>query len=83
MMTDTYGSKRYIAVEGIDKAMELAKAIMKSHDCQVLVQLDDADIYIVSWANRYGPYDGETFVFMNESQYSDYVDWRDSKEAQE
>lgn len=62
----SYGHKQYIAVEGMDKALALAKAIMEAHDCQVLIQYDDCDIYIVSWANRYGN-DGECFVFMNET----------------
>ena len=65
MTNYSYGNKQYIAVEGLDKALALAKAIMTAHDCQVLIQLDDCNIYIVSWANRYGN-DGECFVFMDE-----------------
>lgn len=68
MTRNSYGNKQYIAVVGIDKALALAKAIMEAHDCQVLIQNDDANIYIVSWANRYGSIDdGECFVFMNEA----------------
>lgn len=78
----SYGDKQYIAVQGKEKAFALASAIMDAHDCQVLIQLDDADIYIVSWANRYGPYDGEQFVFMNEDEYEDFLDYRhEIKEA--
>lgn len=73
MTRNSYGDKQYIAVEGLDKALALAKAIMQAHDCQVLIQLDDADIYIVSWANRYGN-SGEQFVFMDEDQYEDWCD---------
>ena len=58
MTNYSYGNKQYIAVEGMDKAFALAKAIMQARDCQVMVQLDDCDIYVVSWANRYG---GKTF----------------------
>lgn len=65
MTRNSYGNKQYIAVEGLDKAMALAKAIMEAHDCQVLIQYDDCNIYIVSWANRYGN-EGECFVFMDE-----------------
>lgn len=65
MTRNSYGRKQYIAVEGLDKAMTLAKAIMEAHDCQVLIQYDDCNIYIVSWANRYGN-QGECFVFMDE-----------------
>jgi len=66
MTAHSYGNKQYIAVEGLDKALALAKAIMESHDCQVLIQNDDYDIYVVSWANRYGN-DGERFLFMSEA----------------
>lgn len=68
MTNYSYGPKQYIAVQGRDKAFALAADIMKArdNDCQVMVQYDDCDIYIVSWANRYGPNDGEAFVFMDE-----------------
>lgn len=66
MTRNSYGNKQYIAVEGLDKAMTLAKAIMEAHDCQVLIQYDDCNIYVVSWANRYGDNSGECFVFMDE-----------------
>lgn len=66
MTHNSYGKKQYIAVEGLDKALTLAKAIMEAHDCQVLIQYDDCNIYIVSWANRYGS-QGECFVFMDEA----------------
>lgn len=77
MTNYSYGNKQYIAVEGLDKALALAKAIMEAHDCQVLIQNDDCDIYIVSWANRYGN-DGECFVFMNEA---DQEQWDELKAA--
>lgn len=67
MTVHSYGDKQYIAVEGLDKALALAKAIMQAHDCQVLIQLDDCDIYVVSWANRYLDNSGECFVFMSEA----------------
>lgn len=66
MTSNSYGKKQYIAVEGLDKALALAKAIMEAHDCQVLIQNDDCNVYVVSWANRYGN-DGECFVFMSEA----------------
>ena len=66
MTVHSYGDKQYIAVEGLDKALALAKAIMEAHDCQVLIQYDDCGIYVVSWACRYGN-DGECFVFMSEA----------------
>ena len=67
MTRNSYGKKQYIAVEGLDKAMTLAKAIMEAHDCQVLIQYDDCNIYVVSWATRYSDNSGECFVFMDEN----------------
>ncbi len=79
MTRNSYGDKQYIAVQGLDKALALAKAIMEAHDCQVLIQNDDCDIYIVSWANRYGLADGEQFVWFDENEYEDYEDWKCSR----
>lgn len=73
MTENSYGDKQYIAVEGREAALKLAGAIMEARDCQVLIQYDDADIYIVSWANQYGSHGGERFVFMNEDEYDDYM----------
>ena len=41
-------TKGYIAVEGIDNAVKLAKTIAKNH-YQVCFYEDDCDIWIVSW----------------------------------
>lgn len=40
--------KHYVSVEGIDNALELAKVLIKNN-YQVFIQLDDCDIYIVSY----------------------------------
>lgn len=73
----SFGNKQYIAVEGREAAFKLANSIMEARDCQVMVQRDDANIYIVSWANRYGN-DGECFVFMDEDNYDDYINMLDA-----
>lgn len=78
MTKGSYGNKQYIAVEGLDKALKLAKAIMEARNCQVLIQLDDVDIYIVSWANRYDcDWDVEQFVWMDSDDYEAFLDWKD------
>lgn len=41
----------YVAVEGLDKAMRLAKNLIEA-DKQVMVQLDDCNIYIVAYADN-------------------------------
>ena len=44
-------NERYIAVEGLENALEMAKALIKN-DYQVMVQLDDCDIYIVAFTEN-------------------------------
>ena len=82
MTRDSYGTRQCIAVEGLDKALALAKAIMQAHDCQVLIQNDDIDIYIVSWANRYQDNTGEQFVWMDELMHEDYEEYLAGKETE-
>lgn len=43
--------EHYVSVEGIDNALELAKVLIKN-DYQVFIQLDDCDIYIVSYEHN-------------------------------
>lgn len=76
----SYGNKQYIAVEGLDKALQLMKALMEARECEVLLQRDDADIYVVSWANHYGDWSGESFIFMDELQLDEWLDYRAEKE---
>ena len=44
-------NERYVAVEGLDNALEMAKALIKN-DYQVMVQLDDCNIYIVAFTEN-------------------------------
>ena len=78
MTNYSYGNRQYIAVQGRKKALALAGAIMEARDddVQVLIQLDDCDIYIVSWANRYGSNGGEAFVFMDENDQEKWDDFK-------
>lgn len=75
MTPHSYGNKQYIAVHGREAAFKLAAAIMEARDCQVLIQYDDADIYVVSWANRYGDA-GECFVFTTDEDEISLVDFK-------
>lgn len=83
MTNYSYGNKQYIAVEGMDKAFALAKAIMQARDCQVMIQLDDCDIYIVSWANRYSEFEGERFTFMSAEDAERWDDMKAESEPEE
>lgn len=83
MTSNSYGNKQYVAVQGLDKALAFAKALMEAHECQVLIQLDDGDIYIVSWATRYDWNDGEQFVWFGEEDYEVYLDWLAERNGRE
>lgn len=43
--------EKYISVRGIENAMEVAKVLVKN-DYQVMVQLDDCDIYVVAYTSN-------------------------------
>lgn len=43
--------EKYISVRGIENAMEVAKVLVKN-DYQVMVQLDDCDIYVVAYTTN-------------------------------
>ena len=43
--------RNYIAVEGLEAALKVARTLIEQ-DYQVMVQLDDCDIYIVSYESN-------------------------------
>lgn len=69
--------EHYIAVEGLDKAMKLAKTLIEC-DQQVMIQLDDVDIYIVAYAPE-GQW-GEKFASLDEEEQEMIEDYRYRKE---
>ena len=66
-----------IAVEGLDKAMKLAKTLIEC-DQQVMIQLDDVDIYIVAYAPE--SQWGEKFASLDEEEQEMIEDYRFRKE---
>ena len=69
--------EHYIGVKGLDKAMKLAKTLIEC-DHQVMIQLDDADIYIVAYASE-GPW-GEKFASLDEEEQEMIEDYRFRRE---
>ena len=64
-----------IEVHGMDNALKVAKTLLEQ-DYQVFVQLDDCDIYIVSYAFNNPNLDGSRFALLeaDEEEYvSDYI----------
>lgn len=49
MTNNLRDNEKYIAVEGVDNAMELAKVLLKN-GYEVFVELDDCNIYCVHYA---------------------------------
>lgn len=73
-------NKRYVAVEGLENALEMAKALIKN-DYQVMVQLDDCDIYIVAFTenttefgNKFTPLSFEEIDAIEDMRASDDKD---------
>lgn len=66
-----------IAVEGLDNAMKLAKVLIEC-DYQVMIQLDDVDIYIVAYAPD-RPW-GEKFAALDEEEQEMIEDYRFRRE---
>lgn len=64
-----------IEVHGMDNALKVAKALLEQ-DYQVFVQLDDCDVYIVSYAFNNPNLDGARFALLeaDEEEYvNDYI----------
>ena len=63
-------NERYVAVEGLENALEMAKALIKN-DYQVMVQLDDCDIYCVHYAEaKYRDLGNAAFYRISEEDLS-------------
>ena len=63
--------KNVIEVHGIDNAFKVAKTLLEQ-DYQVFVQLDDCDVYIVSYAFNNPELDGARFALL-EPDEEEYV----------
>ena len=60
-----------IEVHGMDTALKVAKTLLEQ-DYQVFVQLEDCDVYIVSYAFNDADLDGARFALL-ESDEEEYV----------
>ena len=70
--------KNYIAVKGLDNAMNLAKSLIKA-DQQVMVQLDDCDIYIVAYADNNLELGGDQFASLTPEEAENIADAREKE----
>ena len=70
-------NERYVAVEGLENALEMAKALIKN-DYQVMVQLDDCDIYIVAFTENTTEF-GNKFTPLSFEEIDEIEDMRASE----
>ena len=66
-MTKNFADEeRYISVEGVDAALEVAKVLLKN-DYEVFVELDDCGIYCVHYATaKYKHFGNAAFYRITE-----------------
>lgn len=66
-MTNNFrDNEKYIAVEGMDNAMEVAKVLLKN-GYEVFIELDDCDVYCVHYAYaKYKRFGNPTFYRVSE-----------------
>lgn len=70
--------ENYIAVHGLDNAMKVARTLI-AQDYQVMVQLDDMDIYIVAFAdNKADEYGSERFALITDEEEDEIRNSRDA-----
>ena len=56
-----------IATKGLDNALEVARVLIKN-DYQVMIQLDDCDIYVVSYENNDCDYGDNQFASLTQEE---------------
>ena len=74
-----------LEIEGIDNALKVAKTLLEQ-DYQVFVQLEDCDIYIVSYALNDADLDAARFALLEpdeEEHVSDYIAEKRYREARD
>lgn len=66
-MTKNFAEEeKYISVNGVDAALEVAKVLLKN-DYEVFIELDDCDIYCVHYAYaKYKNFGNATFYRITE-----------------
>ena len=65
----TYGKRCYMSFQGLDAALKFMRTVAEVNpDHQLLLQLDDCDIWIVSWAQYDPQYGGSSFMFIPASK---------------
>ena len=64
-----------IATKGLDNALEVAKVLIKN-DYQVMIQLDDCDIYVVAYEDNDTKYGDNQFASLSPEEVEHIYDLR-------
>lgn len=64
-----------ITTKGLDNALEVAKVLIKN-DYQVMIQLDDCDIYVVSYEDNDISYGDNQFASLSPEEIEHIYDLR-------
>lgn len=70
--------RNYIAVEGVEAALKVARTLIEQ-DYQVMVQLDDCDIYIVSYESNDDHLGDNQFASLSRNEIDIINEYREDK----
>lgn len=70
--------RNYIAVEGVEAALKVARTLIEQ-DYQVMVQLDDCDIYIVSYESNNDHLGDNQFASLSRDEIDIINEYREDK----
>ena len=70
--------RNYIAVEGVEAALKVARTLIEQ-DYQVMVQLDDCDIYIVSYESNDDHLGDNIFASLSREEIDIVNEYREDK----
>ena len=73
--------KNTIDVQGLDKALKIARDLIEA-DYQVMIQLDDCDVYVISYNYNDLDLGGEIFVSLPQEKVEEILDAEDEKVAE-
>lgn len=72
--------KNTIAVQGLDKVMKVAQALIEA-DYQVMIQLEDCDVYIVSYNPNDLDLGDEIFISLPQEKVEEILDEEEDVEC--
>lgn len=70
--------RNYIAVEGVEAALKVARTLIEQ-DYQVMVQLDDCDVYIVSYESNDDHLGDNVFASLSRDEIDIVNEYREDK----